>query len=116
MASYSDNGAAAFVSNRLIPASPEPRSSSTHDTAAQNAPVYTIPNTEIAAVEIPAVVQDIDRAIKAFGRVSSFEHVGHQFRICLPVLMAALDPGPSAQLVTSVFESREPILHPHHVP
>lgn len=116
MTSYSVNGAIVSISDRSVPASPEPGSNSTPDVAAQNAPTYTIPNTEIAAVEIPAVVQDIDRAIKAFGRLPSFEHVGYLFAIYLPMLMAALDSGPSAQLVASLFESREPILQSHHVP
>ncbi len=115
MTSHSDIDAMASISDRSVPASPEPESSSTRDVAAQNAPIYTIPNTEVAAVEIPAVVKNIDRAIKAFGRVASFEHVRHSLGISLPALMTASGSRPSAQLGTSLFESREPILQPHYV-
>jgi general transcription factor 3C polypeptide 5 (transcription factor C subunit 1) len=39
------------------------------------APKYTVPNRILGAVEIPAVVNDVDRAVQAFGRVSSLQHV-----------------------------------------
>jgi general transcription factor 3C polypeptide 5 (transcription factor C subunit 1) len=39
------------------------------------APTYRIPRRELGAVEIPAVVKNVDRAIKAFGRVTSLAHV-----------------------------------------
>lgn len=41
----------------------------------QGAPRYTIPARKLAAVEIPAVVQDVDRAVRAFGRVANLNHV-----------------------------------------
>ena len=39
------------------------------------APRYPIPRRKLSAVEIPAVVQNMDRAVKAFGRVSTLNHV-----------------------------------------
>lgn len=41
------------------------------------APRYFIPHRHLAAVEVPAVVQNIDRAVKAFGRVPSLNHVSN---------------------------------------
>jgi hypothetical protein len=40
------------------------------------APKYSIPARDLGAVEIPAVVENVDRAVKAFGRVPSLRHVG----------------------------------------
>lgn len=40
------------------------------------APKYTVPSRILGAVEIPAIVNDVDRAVKAFGRVPSLQHVG----------------------------------------
>lgn len=40
-----------------------------------SAPRYTVPSRAIGAVEIPAVVENIDRTIKAFGRVPNLQHV-----------------------------------------
>lgn len=39
------------------------------------APRYPIPRRSMGAVEIPAVVQNVDRAVQAFGRVPSLAHV-----------------------------------------
>lgn len=39
------------------------------------APRYAIPRRDLTAVEIPAVVENIDRAVMAFGRVPSLRHV-----------------------------------------
>ena len=39
------------------------------------APRYQIPEREMGAVELPAIVHDVDRAIRAFGRVPSLAHV-----------------------------------------
>lgn len=39
------------------------------------APRYTIPQRTIGAVEVPAVVKNVDRAVKAFGRFGSLTHV-----------------------------------------
>lgn len=48
--------------------------------AARNdgAPKYTIPPRVLGAVEIPAVVENVDRAVKAFGRTPSFPQVRRQ--------------------------------------
>jgi general transcription factor 3C polypeptide 5 (transcription factor C subunit 1) len=43
---------------------------------ADSAPRYPIPTDRLAAVEIPAIVENVDRAIKAFGRAPSLDHVG----------------------------------------
>lgn len=43
--------------------------------AENGAPRYAIPQRELTAVEIPAVVENIDRAVRAFGRVPSLRHV-----------------------------------------
>ena len=43
--------------------------------ADRGAPRYLIARREFGAVEIPAVVQNVDRAVQAFGRVPSLEHV-----------------------------------------
>lgn len=34
------------------------------------APIFNIPSRAIGAVEVPAIVQNLDRAEKAFGRLS----------------------------------------------
>ena len=39
------------------------------------APKYTIPPRVLGAVEIPAVVENVDRAVKAFGRTPTFHQV-----------------------------------------
>ncbi|KFA79864.1 hypothetical protein S40288_03775 [Stachybotrys chartarum IBT 40288] len=38
------------------------------------APKYAIPLRDLAAVEIPAIVESVDRAVKAFGRNTSLRH------------------------------------------
>ncbi|UKZ72743.1 hypothetical protein TrVFT333_000377 [Trichoderma virens FT-333] len=48
---------------------------SAQDRREDGAPRYAIPSRELTAVEIPAVVEDIDRAVKAFGRAPSLRHV-----------------------------------------
>jgi general transcription factor 3C polypeptide 5 (transcription factor C subunit 1) len=45
------------------------------------APRYAIPRRDLTAVEIPAVVENIDRAVKAFGRVPSLRHVSVKLRL-----------------------------------
>lgn len=42
---------------------------------AQGAPRYPIPSRELGAVEVPALIQNVDRAVKAFGRVPDLSHV-----------------------------------------
>lgn len=46
-----------------------------HSIATHAAPRYDIPTRTLGAVEIPAVVENVDRAVMAFGRVASFQHV-----------------------------------------
>lgn len=55
----------------ISPASPE----DAHGRSYDEAPRYSIPAKLFAAVEVPAVVQNLDRAVKAFGRVPSLQHV-----------------------------------------
>lgn len=43
--------------------------------APESAPKYTVPARVLGAVEIPAVVENVDRAVKAFGRVPNLQHV-----------------------------------------
>lgn len=51
------------------------------------APRYAIPRRELTAVEIPAVVENIDRAVRAFGRVPSLRHVSVEPQlICICIL------------------------------
>ncbi|KAK8149909.1 tau 95 subunit of transcription factor TFIIIC [Beauveria asiatica] len=92
MTSHSGNGKEASASDCSLPDSTVPGPSSTRDTSSQNAPIYIIPNRKIAAVEIPAVVQNIDRAISAFGRVPSFEHVLDPQRNSVPLYLNPESP------------------------
>jgi hypothetical protein len=48
----------------------------TEETVPQSAPRYPVPARRLAAVEVPAVVQNVDRAIRAFGRTPVLSHVG----------------------------------------
>lgn len=50
-------------------------SQSNHQPEEEGASRFRIPPRDLAAVEIPAIVENIDRAVKAFGRVPSLEHV-----------------------------------------
>lgn len=43
--------------------------------AQDGAPRYPISQRNLGTVEVPAVVKDVDRAVKAFGRVPSLKHV-----------------------------------------
>lgn len=49
------------------------------------APRYSVPNRVLGAVEIPAVVQNVDRAVKAFGRVPSLQHVRPLLLLTMPI-------------------------------
>lgn len=42
---------------------------------AEGAPRYPIPSKRFGAVEVPALVQNVDRAVQAFGRVPDLNHV-----------------------------------------
>ncbi|KAM3464395.1 hypothetical protein NHJ6243_002451 [Beauveria neobassiana] len=92
MTSHPGNGKEASASDYSVLDSTVPGPSSTRDAPSQNAPIYIIPNRKIAAVEIPAVVQNIDRAISAFGRVPSFEHVLDPQRNSVPLYLNPESP------------------------
>lgn len=47
------------------------------DATPPTAPRYPISHRRLTAVEVPAIVQDVDRAIKAFGRHSALSHVSN---------------------------------------
>ncbi|KLO96500.1 hypothetical protein CEK26_006918 [Fusarium fujikuroi] len=52
-----------------------------------SAPGYTVPSRAIGAVEIPAVVENIDRTVKAFGRVPNLQHVMDAGRNSIPLYL-----------------------------
>jgi hypothetical protein len=85
------------------------------------APRYPVASRDLSAVEIPAVVQNVDRAIKAFGRVPSLSHVSvffNSFRALHAVMYSSSLPqgsGSNAKFYSSVPESRESILQSYHV-
>lgn len=56
------------------------------DALTPTAPRYSIPQRRLTAVEVPAVVQNVDRAIKAFGRNSALSHVSIYSCIRLPLM------------------------------
>ncbi|KAL7811733.1 RNA polymerase III transcription factor IIIC subunit domain-containing protein [Trichoderma aethiopicum] len=56
------------------------------------APRYVIPPRELTAVEIPAVVEDIDRAVRAFGRAPSLRHVLDPLRNSIPLYIDPEEP------------------------
>ncbi|KAL6876041.1 RNA polymerase III transcription factor IIIC subunit domain-containing protein [Trichoderma longibrachiatum] len=65
------------------------------DTGRENdggAPRYVIPPRELTAVEIPAVVEDIDRAVRAFGRAPSLRHVLDPLRNSIPLYIDPEEP------------------------
>lgn len=84
------------------------------------APRYAIPRRELTAVEIPAVVENIDRAVRAFGRVPSLRHVSVEqwlIPVCflLSICLFTLGPRSSEELHTTVYKSRGAFLPAHHV-
>ncbi|KOS17186.1 Transcription factor tau subunit sfc1 [Escovopsis weberi] len=56
------------------------------------APRYPIPHRDLSAVEIPAVVEDVDRAVKAFGRVPNLRHVLDPVRNSIPLYLNPESP------------------------
>lgn len=96
----------------------------TRDTGREDggAPRYVIPPRELTAVEIPAVVEDIDRAVRAFGRAPSLRHVSLLLYLAfvsyislLIGMDALLGPGSPQKLNTTVYQSRGAVLPAHHV-
>ncbi|EXU97841.1 RNA polymerase III transcription factor (TF)IIIC subunit [Metarhizium robertsii] len=68
------------------------RSLSNHQPEEEGAPRFRIPPRDLAAVEIPAVVENIDRAVKAFGRVPSLEHLMDPLRNSVPLYLNPESP------------------------
>ncbi|KAJ4307999.1 tau 95 subunit of transcription factor TFIIIC [Fusarium piperis] len=60
--------------------------------APDTAPKYTVPARVIGAVEIPAVVENVDRAVKAFGRVPNLQHVMDTSRNSIPFYLTPESP------------------------
>lgn len=60
--------------------------------AENGAPRYSIPRRDLTAVEIPAVVENIDRAVGAFGRVPSLRHVLDPQRNSVPLYINPEEP------------------------
>ncbi|KYK57272.1 Transcription factor IIIC, subunit 5 [Drechmeria coniospora] len=58
----------------------------------EGAPRYAVPSRYLAAVEIPAVVENIERAVNAFGRVPSLAHVLDPSRPSLPLYLNPESP------------------------
>ncbi|PHH70908.1 hypothetical protein CDD82_6853 [Ophiocordyceps australis] len=56
------------------------------------APRYPLPCRPLTAVEIPAVVNNVDRAIKAFGRSPSLSHVLDPSRSSVPLFLNPESP------------------------
>ncbi|CAM1507932.1 Fc.00g047800.m01.CDS01 [Cosmosporella sp. VM-42] len=56
------------------------------------APRYTIPARALGAVEIPAVVENVDRAVNAFGRVPTFQHAMDATRTSIPFYLTPESP------------------------
>lgn len=56
------------------------------------APRYAIPLRDLAAVEVPAVVENIDRTVMAFGRLPSLSHVLDPVRSSLPLYLNPESP------------------------
>ncbi|EHK25977.1 uncharacterized protein TRIVIDRAFT_73413 [Trichoderma virens Gv29-8] len=65
---------------------------SAQDRREDGAPRYAIPSRELTAVEIPAVVEDIDRAVKAFGRAPSLRQVLDPLRNSIPLYINPEEP------------------------
>ncbi|CAJ0552116.1 Ff.00g060950.m01.CDS01 [Fusarium sp. VM40] len=53
---------------------------------------YTVPTRIVGAVEIPAVVENVDRAVKAFGRVPNLQHVMDAGRNSIPFYLTPENP------------------------
>ncbi|KAF5024025.1 hypothetical protein F66182_3912 [Fusarium sp. NRRL 66182] len=58
----------------------------------ESAPRYTVPSRVLGAVEVPAVVENVDRTVKAFGRVPNLQHVMDASRNSIPLYLTPEDP------------------------
>ncbi|PHH88603.1 hypothetical protein CDD83_7330 [Cordyceps sp. RAO-2017] len=74
------------------PALPPEQETTDDDEASDSAPRYEVPSRRLAAVELPAVVKNIDRAVKAFGRVPSLSHAMDPTRTSLPLYLNPESP------------------------
>ncbi|KAF7563398.1 hypothetical protein G7046_g753 [Stylonectria norvegica] len=70
----------------------DPEAMVTQDQHPQSATKYAIPSRIIGAVEIPAVVEDVDRAVKAFGRVPSLQHAMDPTKTSIPFYLTPESP------------------------
>lgn len=62
------------------------------DATTTTAPRYPIPRRRLAAVEVPAIVRNVDRAIKAFGRNSALPHALDPLRQSVPLYLNPESP------------------------
>ncbi|KAG6208044.1 hypothetical protein E4U50_003481 [Claviceps purpurea] len=58
----------------------------------EGAPRYSIPQRHLSAVEIPAIVENVDRTIKAFGRNATLAHVLDPTRNSIPLYLNPESP------------------------
>ncbi|KAM0561620.1 hypothetical protein ACHAPJ_002788 [Fusarium lateritium] len=72
--SSDENGYESLDDTQLENGHAERNTASVHP---ESAPRYTVPSRVLGAVEIPAVVENVDRAVKAFGRVPNLQHASH---------------------------------------
>lgn len=82
------------------------------------APRYKIDPRVLGAVEIPAVVENVDRAVKAFGRVPNLQHVS----LCSQLLPTnksgsneSTGHGCRQELDSLLLNPGEPVLQTNHV-
>lgn len=77
---------------------------------------YTVPTRIVGAVEIPAVVENVDRAVKAFGRVPNLQHVNtSQYSHSVNLANAVEGHGCRSKFDPILPHTREPVLQTHHV-
>jgi hypothetical protein len=77
---------------------------------------YTVPTRIVGAVEIPAVVENADRAVKAFGRVPNLQHVNTHHNIVTVNLANTIEGhGCRSKFDPILSHARKPILQTHHV-
>ncbi|KAF4990400.1 hypothetical protein FGRMN_8535 [Fusarium graminum] len=58
----------------------------------ESASRYIVPTRVVGAVEIPAVVENVDRAVKAFGRVPNLQHIMDSGRNSIPFYLTPENP------------------------
>lgn len=75
MDSASEDDATSHGAEAMIPETLFEDQEDQGDTTSQGAPRYSIPLRQLSAVEVPAIINNIDRAVKAFGRAPTLRHV-----------------------------------------